>query len=80
MGSLEELVRQACDEGLEEAHGAEHLLSFGCVLWGVVDTLVGSAEAAMKGTKYQFRFDRMDCSCMDVDYMNLENTYHSSPN
>lgn len=49
LGSLEELVSQACDERLEEAHGAEYLLSFGCVLWRVVDTLVGSAEAVRWG-------------------------------
>lgn len=63
LGSLEELVRWACDEGLEEAHGAEYLLSFGCVLWRVVDTLVGSAEAVeeeKKNTKQNINSELTD--------------------
>lgn len=67
LGSLEELVRQASDEGLEEAHGAEYLLSFGCVLWRVVDTLVGSAEAVEERKKtYPYRSDRFYWSSMTM--------------
>lgn len=50
LGSLKELVRQGGDDWLEEVHGAEYLLGFGCVLRRVVDALVGSAEAR-KGRK-----------------------------
>lgn len=49
LGRLEELVRKAGDEGLELAHGAQHLLGFGRVLRGVVDALVGGAEAVRGG-------------------------------
>lgn len=53
LGSLKELVRQGGDERLKEVYGAEDLLGFGCVLGGVVDALVGSAEAMAMGGKIE---------------------------
>lgn len=69
-GGLEELVSQACDEGLEETHGAEYLLSFGCVLRGVVDTLVGSAKAVIQEEKKKHKkliFEESNYSCLAVN-------------
>ncbi|KAG7221806.1 hypothetical protein INR49_016981 [Caranx melampygus] len=78
LGSLEELVRQACDEGLEEAHGAEYLLSFGCVLWRVVDTLETLQTTTLKALEVGCRSTNSDnvieCICKERKESRLQSS------